>query len=44
MAEHPGRDILLVGPPRSGTTLAVRLLSSLPGVAALNEPKVPGLT
>ncbi|MGI9252549.1 MAG: hypothetical protein ACR2J8_02290 [Thermomicrobiales bacterium] len=39
-----GRDILLVGPPRSGTTLACRLLASLPGVVALNEPQVPGLT
>ena len=39
-----GRDILLLGPPRSGTTLACRLLASLPGVVAINEPPVPGLT
>ena len=32
------RDILLTGIPRSGTTLACRLLSELPGVVALNEP------
>ncbi|MFM9106248.1 MAG: hypothetical protein ACKOWF_06075 [Chloroflexota bacterium] len=39
-----GRDILLAGAPRSGATLAARLLSTVPGVVALNEPQVPGLT
>lgn len=39
-----GRDILLVGPPRSGATLACRLLASLDATVALNEPQVPGLT
>lgn len=34
----PGRDILLTGLPRSGTTLACRLLGECPGVIALNEP------
>ena len=39
-----GRDILLAGAPRSGATLAARLLSMLPATVALNEPQVPGLT
>ena len=33
-----GRNILLTGIPRSGTTLACRLLSECPQVIALNEP------
>ncbi len=41
-----GRDVLLTGIPRSGTTLACRLLSECPQVVALNEPmdkdKFPG--
>lgn len=34
---NPG-DVVLTGVPRSGTTLACRLLSELPDVVALNEP------
>lgn len=33
-----GRDVILTGVPRSGTTLACRLLSDYPDVIALNEP------
>ena len=33
-----GRDVILTGVPRSGTTLACRLLSEYPDVIALNEP------
>jgi hypothetical protein len=33
-----GRNLLLTGVPRSGTTLACRLLSECPGMVALNEP------
>jgi hypothetical protein len=33
-----GRDIILTGIPRSGTTLACKLLLELPNVIALNEP------
>lgn len=46
MAKHHGNDrnILLVAPPRSGASLALRLLAGLPDVVALDEPPVPGLT
>lgn len=37
-SETKGRDVLLTGIPRSGTTLACRLLSECPQVVALNEP------
>jgi hypothetical protein len=33
-----GRDVLLTGLPRSGTTLACKLLNGLPDVVALHEP------
>ena len=33
-----GRNILLTGVPRSGTTLTSRLLSEAPDTVALNEP------
>jgi hypothetical protein len=33
-----GRNLILTGLPRSGTTLVCRLLSECPGIAALNEP------
>src|SRR3712207_5424167 len=32
------RNIVLTGPPRSGTTLACRLLDGLPDTVALHEP------
>jgi hypothetical protein len=32
------RDVVLTGPPRSGTTLACRLLNQLPDTVALHEP------
>lgn len=35
------RDIVLTGPPRSGTTLACRLLNELPDTVALHEPIPP---
>jgi hypothetical protein len=35
------RNIVLTGPPRSGTTLACRLLNGLPGTVALHEPIRP---
>ncbi len=34
-------DIVLTGPPRSGTTLACRLLNKLPDTVALHEPIPP---
>ena len=37
-----GRDIVLTGLPRSGTTLAVVLLNQLPHTVALHEPMIPG--
>jgi len=40
---RPGPDILLTGVPRSGTTLACRLLGECPGVIALNEPMAADL-
>lgn len=33
-----GKDLILTGPPRSGTTLACHLLNKLPNVVALHEP------
>lgn len=33
-----GRNVILTGVPRSGTTMACRLLSEYPDVIALNEP------
>src|SRR5688572_31816572 len=33
-----GRDVLLTGIPRSGTTLSCHLLNKLPEVVALHEP------
>ena len=36
-----GWDIVLTGPPRSGTTLACRLLGGLPDTVALHEPIPP---
>ena len=35
------RDIVLTGPPRSGTTLTCRLLNDLPDTVALHEPIPP---
>lgn len=35
------RNIVLTGPPRSGTTLACRLLGGLPDTVALHEPIPP---
>lgn len=32
------RNIILTGPPRSGTTLTCHLLNKLPGIVALHEP------
>ena len=41
-----GRNVILAGIPRSGTTLVVRLLNELPDAVALHEPmqvsKLPG--
>ncbi|MCZ7535448.1 MAG: hypothetical protein M5T61_05550 [Acidimicrobiia bacterium] len=37
-----GRDVLLTGPGRSGTTLVCHLLNRLPQTVALNEPLAPG--
>ncbi len=37
-----GRDIVLTGLPRSGTTLACHLLNKLPDTVALTEPISPG--
>ncbi|MBU3682913.1 MAG: sulfotransferase [Phycisphaerales bacterium] len=37
-----GRDIILTGLPRSGTTLTVVLLNQLPHTVALHEPMIPG--
>jgi len=34
----PGREVLLTGIPRSGTTLCCQLLDKLPDVVALHEP------
>ncbi len=36
------RNIVLTGPPRSGTTLACHLLNKLPDTVALTEPISPG--
>src|SRR5215208_2146985 len=36
------RNIVLTGLPRSGTTLACRLLNTLPDTVALHEPIAPG--
>jgi hypothetical protein len=36
-----GRNIILAGIPRSGTTLTCHLLNKLPNVVALHEPLVP---
>jgi hypothetical protein len=36
------RNMVLTGPPRSGTTLACHLLNKLPGTVALHEPISPG--
>ncbi len=38
MRAEPGTDIVLTGLPRSGTTLACKLLSAAPQVLALHEP------
>lgn len=38
-----GEDILLTGVPRSGTTLACRLLNQVSDVVALNEPLEPAI-
>lgn len=35
---NEGKDIILTGPPRSGTTLACFLLNKLPQTVALHEP------
>ena len=35
------RDVVLTGPPRSGTTLACHMLNKLPGTVALHEPIPP---
>ena len=35
-------NVVLTGPPRSGTTLACRLLNTLPDTVALHEPIAPG--
>lgn len=35
---HLGTDMLLTGVPRSGTTLACKLLCEFPNIVALNEP------
>jgi hypothetical protein len=35
------RNVVLTGPPRSGTTLACRLLNKLPDTVALHEPIPP---
>ena len=37
-----GRDIVLTGPGRSGTTLTCHLLNKLPNTIALHEPIAPG--
>lgn len=42
MPDDAPRDILLTGPPRSGTTLACHLLNKLPETVALHEPMRPG--
>ena len=36
------RNVVLTGPPRSGTTLACHLLNKLPDTVALTEPISPG--
>jgi hypothetical protein len=36
------RNVVLTGLPRSGTTLACRLLNTLPDTVALHEPIAPG--
>ena len=35
------RNVVLTGPPRSGTTLCCNLLNKLPNTAALHEPIRP---
>lgn len=39
--EHPGRNVILTGIPRSGTTMACRLLCECTNTVALNEPLSP---
>jgi hypothetical protein len=41
MLEADGRNILITGLPRSGTTLACHLLNKLPNSVALHEPMEP---
>ena len=36
------RNVVFTGLPRSGTTLACRLLNTLPDTVALHEPIAPG--
>jgi hypothetical protein len=38
MSANPGRNILITGIPRSGTTLVCSLLNKVPEVVALHEP------
>lgn len=39
---HNRANVVLTGLPRSGTTLACRLLNLLPDTVALHEPIAPG--